>query len=175
MPDCPTTNEAAAMTQLPAILDGSIAFPDGLPLVRPTLEDVPGLARRIEAILRSGYLTDGPTVKDLEARLADRLEVPYVVAVASCTAGLMLVLQALDATGPVVIPSFTFAASAHAIHWVGGTPVFAEVEPTSLTLDPDDASRLVSGASAMTATHVYGTPCDTERLQAVADRERIPL
>jgi dTDP-4-amino-4,6-dideoxygalactose transaminase len=175
MPDCPTTYEAAAMTQLPAILDGSIAFPDGLPLVRPTLEDVPGLARRIEAILRSGYLTDGPTVKDLEARLADRLEVPYVVAVASCTAGLMLVLQALDATGPVVMPSFTFAASAHAIHWVGGTPVFAEVEPTSLTLDPDDASRLVSGASAMTATHVYGTPCDTERLQAVADRERIPL
>jgi dTDP-4-amino-4,6-dideoxygalactose transaminase len=163
------------MTDLPAVLDGSVAFPTGLRLVRPTIEDVPGLARRIEGILDSGYLTDGPTVKELEERLAERLEVPHVVAVASCTAGLMLVLQAIDATGRVVLPSFTFAASAHAVHWVGGTPVFAEVDPASLTLDPDDAAALVEGASAMTATHVYGTPCHTERLQQVADRAGIPL
>jgi dTDP-4-amino-4,6-dideoxygalactose transaminase len=163
------------MTDLPAVLDGPVTFPAGLRLVRPTIEDVPGLARRIEAILESGHLTDGPTVKELEERIAERLEVPHVVAVASCTAGLMLVLQAIGATGRVVLPSFTFAASAHAVHWVGGTPVFAEVEPVSLTLDPDDAATLVDGASAMTATHVYGTPCQTERLQEIADRAGIPL
>jgi dTDP-4-amino-4,6-dideoxygalactose transaminase len=160
---------------VPAVLGGPITFPDGLPLVRPTLEDVPGLARRIETILASGQLTDGPTVKELEERIAARLDVPYVVAVSSCTSGLMLVLQAIGATGRVVMPSFTFAASAHAVHWVGGTPVFAEVETESLTLDPADAAGLVDGASAMTATHVYGTPCDTEALQQIADDAGIPL
>ena len=163
------------MSDLPAILGGPVAFPDGLPLVRPTLEDVPGLAARLESILASGQLTDGPTVKELEARLAERLEVPYVVAVASCTAGLMLVLQAIDATGRVVLPSFTFAASAHAVHWAGGTPVFAEISADSLTLDPADAATLVDGAAAMTATHVYGTPCNVEALQKVADDAGIPL
>ena len=163
------------MSDLPAILGGPLAFPEGLPLVRPTLEDVPGLAARLESILASGQLTDGPTVKELESRLAERLEVPHVVAVASCTAGLMLVLQAIDATGRVVLPSFTFAASAHAVHWAGGTPVFAEVSPDSLTLDPADAATLVEGAAAMTATHVYGTPCNVEALQKIADDAGIPL
>ena len=163
------------MSDLPAILGGPAAFPEGLPLVRPTLEDVPGLAARLESILASGQLTDGPTVKELESRLAERLEVPHVIAVASCTAGLMLVLQAIDATGRVVLPSFTFAASAHAVHWAGGTPVFAEVSPDSLTLDPADAATLVEGAAAMTATHVYGTPCNVEALQKVADDAGIPL
>lgn len=163
------------MSSLPAILDGPVAFPAGLPLVRPTIEDVPGLARRLEAILASGHLTDGPTVKELEERVAERLGVPYAVAVASCTSGLMLALQAVGATGRVVMPSFTFAASAHAVHWVGGMPVFAEVEPESLTVDPADVAGLVDGASAMTATHVYGTPCRTEELQKIADDAGIPL
>jgi dTDP-4-amino-4,6-dideoxygalactose transaminase len=159
----------------PAALGGGLLFPDGLPLVRPTINDIPGLAARIERVLSSGILTNGPTVRELEERIADRLGVASVVAVSSCTAGLMLVLQALDATGRVVLPSFTFAASAHAVVWAGGEPVFAEVDPRSLTLDPDDAASLVDGASAMTATHVYGTPCDVERLQQIADAAGIPL
>jgi dTDP-4-amino-4,6-dideoxygalactose transaminase len=159
----------------PAALGGQPLFPAGLPLVRPTIADIPGLADRLEQILTSGILTNGPTVRELEARVAERLGVQSVVAVSSCTAGLMLVLQALDATGRVVLPSFTFAASAHAVVWAGGEPVFAEVDPRSLTLDPDDAAALVDGASAMTATHVYGTPCDVERLQQIADRAGIPL
>lgn len=159
----------------PAALGGEPLFPAGLPLVRPTIGDIPGLAARLEQVLTSGILTNGPTVRELEERIADRLGVAAVVAVSSCTAGLMLVLQALDATGRVVLPSFTFAASAHAVVWAGGEPVFAEVDPRSLTLDPDDAAGLVDGASAMTATHVYGTPCQVERLQEIADEAGIPL
>ena len=119
---CVTTTD-----QLPALLGGPQAFPEGLPLVRPTIPDIPALTARIEAILESGMLTNGPTVRELEERAAELLDVPHVVALSSCTAGLMLVLQALDARGPVVMPSFTFAASAHAVHWAGGTPVCAEV------------------------------------------------
>lgn len=159
----------------PAALGGDPLFPAGLPLVRPTLTDVPGLVGHLERVLSSGLLTNGPTVRELEQRVAERLEVENVVGVSSCTAGLMLVLQALGATGRVVLPSFTFSASAHAVVWAGGRPVFAEVDPRSLTLDPDDAATLLDGATAMTATHVYGTPCDVERLQKIADGAGIPL
>jgi dTDP-4-amino-4,6-dideoxygalactose transaminase len=159
----------------PAVLGGEPAFADGLPLVRPTIEDPTAVLRRFESIVDSGMLTNGPTVRELEELAAARLGVPHVVAVASCTSGLMLTLQAVGARGPVVMPSFTFAASAHAVVWAGGSPVFAEVDPESATLDPDDAARCLDGAVAMTATHVYGTPCDTDRLQAIADAAGIPL
>jgi dTDP-4-amino-4,6-dideoxygalactose transaminase len=159
----------------PAILGGAEAFPDGLPLVRPTIPDIPALGARLQRIVESGMLTNGPTVRELEEVAAERLEVPHVVAVSSCTSGLMLVLQALGATGRVVLPSFTFAASAHAVQWAGGTPVWAEIDPERLTLDPTDAARVIDGAVAMTATHVYGAPCQVEALQSLADAAGIPL
>lgn len=161
----------------PAVLGGRPAFPEGLPLVRPTIPEIPQLSDRIRRILDSGLLTNGRTVRELEERAAELLEVPHVVAVSSCTAGLMLTLQALGARGPVVMPSFTFAASAHAVVWAGGTPVFADIRSQDLTLDPDDAARRVDevGAAAMTATHIYGTPCEVERLQQIADTAGVPL
>lgn len=159
----------------PAILGGTAAFPNSLPLVRPTIENVPGLARRLEQVLESGMLTNGPTVRQLEQALEERLDVPHVVAVSSCTAGLTLTLQALGANGRVVLPSFTFAASAHAVVWTGGTPVWAEIDPRRLTVDPADVEQLVDGACAITATHVYGAPCRVEELQRIADTAGIPL
>ncbi len=166
-------------TTRPAILGGAPEFADRLPLVRPALGRTDLLAQRHADILASGILTNGPTVRELEETVAARLGVPHVVGVSSCTSGLMLVLQALEATGSVVMPSFTFSASAHAVAWAGGTPVFAEVSEDSLTLDPEDAEDTLDAlggtARAMTATHVYGTPCRTEALQDVADRAGVPL
>jgi dTDP-4-amino-4,6-dideoxygalactose transaminase len=120
-------------------------------------------------------LTNGKVVRELEHMVAERCEVEHVVAVASCTSGLMLVLQALGATARVVMPSFTFSASAHAVVWAGGQPSFAEVDRQTLTLDPADAAALVDGASAMTATHVHGAPCDVSALASVAESAGIPL
>lgn len=128
-----------------------------------------------EQIIGSGMLTNGRVVRELEDAAAQRCEVEHVVAVASCTSGLMLTLQALGATGRVVMPSFTFAASAHAVVWAGGQPFFAEVDRQTLTLDPVDAAAPADGASAMTATHVYGAPCDVDALAAVAESAGIPL
>jgi dTDP-4-amino-4,6-dideoxygalactose transaminase len=161
----------------PAILGGTPAFPDGLPLTQVQVPQQDALRQRLDTIIASGNLTNGATVRELEAAVAELLGVPQVVAVASCTTGLMLVLQAVGATGPVTLPSFTFSATAHAVAWVGGRPVFAEIDRDSITLDPDDAAAQVaaSGSAALMATHVYGTPCDVERLQEVADRAGVPL
>ena len=158
----------------PAVLGGSPAFPDRLPLVRPTLDDVPGLTAELGAILERGLLTNGATVRRLEEAVSARLGVE-AVAVSSCTAGLMLVLQALGATGRVVMPSFTFSASAHAVLWAGGSVDFADVEPERATLDPDGLADLLDGASAVTATHIYGSPCDVEALGRLADAAGVPL
>lgn len=162
------------MTDRPALLGGARAFPDRLPLARPTVHDVPGLVRRLADVLDSGELTNGRTVRELEEEVAKRLGVE-VVAVSSCTAGLMLVLQALGAQGRVVLPSFTFSASAHAVVWAGGDPDFADVEPARGTLDPQGLADLLVGASAVTATHLYGAPCEVEALEAAAAAAGVPL
>jgi dTDP-4-amino-4,6-dideoxygalactose transaminase len=161
----------------PAILGGPPAFPEGLPLTRVQLPGQDLLRRRLDAIIASGQLTNGATVRELEDAVAELLGVPHVVAVASCTAGLMLVLQAVGAAGPVTLPSFTFSATAHAVAWAGGRPTFAEIDRDSITLDPADAAAQLaaSGSAALMATHVYGTPCQVEALQAVADHAGVPL
>lgn len=163
------------LTGRPAALGGVPAFPQRLPLALPPVCGSDALIERIRRILDGRVLTNGPAVRELEEAVAVRLGVPHVVAVSSCTAGLMLVLQGCAARGPVVLPGFTFSATAHAVHWAGGTPRFADADPSTLTLDPGDAGRRISGAVALVATHVYGTPCDIEHLETVADAARVPL
>lgn len=161
---------------LPAILGGPPAFPGGLPLVRPSIPDSRVLAKDIDRILSSRVLTNGPYVRELEGRAAEYLGVRHCVAVASCTAGLMLVLRGADLSGDVVLPSFTFAATAHAVSWNGLRPVFADIDPRTLTLSPDAAQRdLGVRTSAILATHIYGTPCDVEGLTALARDNGIRL
>src|SRR6187200_2242823 len=92
---------------------------EDIPLARPSVPDPAAVAHDVERILKSGVLTNGPFVRELETRAAEYLDVRECVAVASCTAGLMLLLRASDLTGDVILPSFTFAATAHAVAWNG--------------------------------------------------------
>ncbi|KQV16585.1 MULTISPECIES: DegT/DnrJ/EryC1/StrS aminotransferase family protein [unclassified Kitasatospora] len=175
-----STDASFADTASPAFLGGSPAFPEGLPLTRVQVPDRAGLLERLGAVLDSGMLTNGRTVAELEQRAAELLDVPHVVAVSNCTAGLMLVLQAagVGEGRPVLMPGFTFSATAHAAHWAGGTPLFAEAREVDITLDPADAEARLKAAdrpAALMATHVYGTPCQTEELQRIADAAGLPL
>ncbi len=161
---------------LPAARGGSPAFPGGLPLARPRFADPAALARELERIVSSGVLTDGPTVRRLEERAAEYLGVRHCLAVASCTTGLMLTLRAAEVSGDVIVPSFTFAATAHAVAWNGLRPVFADVDPRTLTLSPTAAERAIGvRVSAILATHLYGAPCDVQGLAEVASRNGIGL
>ena len=162
----------AALPGAPAIAGGEPAFPERLPLVRPTVPDGGAIAADLEAILASRILTNGPTVRRFEEAAGERLGVANCVAVASCTAGLMLVLKTSGAEGDAVVPSFTFAATAHAAVWNGLAPVFADIDPASLTLSAEAAARVMTDrTTAIVATHLYGAPCDTDALEQLA-RER---
>jgi dTDP-4-amino-4,6-dideoxygalactose transaminase len=147
-----------------------------LPIARPRVSDIDGVVEEIRVILGSGVLTNGPRVRDLEQLTADYLGVRHCIAVASCTAGLMLMLRAADISGDVVLPSFTFAATAHAVVWNGLRPVFADIDPATLTLSAK-AARKAAGVRtlAILATHTYGTPCDVEGLAAVASDHGLRL
>jgi dTDP-4-amino-4,6-dideoxygalactose transaminase len=79
----------------------------------------------------------------------------------------MLAFRALEVRGPVVLPSFTFSASAHAVAWNGLEPRFAECDPATFNLDVADATSRAQGAAAVLSTHVYGNPCDVEAVEAL--------
>ncbi len=160
----------------PAIQGGRPAFPDGLAFARPGLPPIPAVLRDVERILASGQLTNGPHVRWLEDRAAEYLGVRHCVAVSSCTSGLMLMLRASGLSGGVVVPSFTFAATAHAAAWNGLQPTFADIDEATHTLSPDAAARTIGvRTSAILATHTYGTPCDVEALAQVAASNGVRL
>jgi dTDP-4-amino-4,6-dideoxygalactose transaminase len=123
-----------------------------------------------------GDLTNGRLVRELEEATADYLGVPHVVAVASCTAGLMLTMQALTKAGThVVMPSFTFSATAHGAAWASAVPRFAECEADTCQLDLEDASQRMDGASLLVATHVFGSPCRPEMVEDLGRRYDVPV
>jgi dTDP-4-amino-4,6-dideoxygalactose transaminase len=160
----------------PAADGGQPLFPDGLPLARPEVADPGSVIAAASEILASGVLTNGPYVRRLEEKAAAYLGVRHCIAVSSCTAGLMLALRVSGLSGDVVLPSFTFSATAHAVAWNGLRPVFTDIRPDTLLLDPAAAARATGmRTSAILATHTYGTPCDVESLSKVARRNGIRL
>ncbi|WP_333765306.1 DegT/DnrJ/EryC1/StrS family aminotransferase, partial [Streptomyces sp. IBSBF 2390] len=120
-------------------------FTDEIPLCRPNLADDERLTADFESILRSGTVTKGNQLDQLEREIASFLGAEHVVLVSSCTTGLLLTMRCLGLTGEVVLPSFTFMASGHALRWNGLTPVFADIDPGTLTLSARDAAAATSG------------------------------
>ena len=162
------------MTQ-PAILSGTPEFPDGVAFVRPPAPRLEAVFAKLEGSYNDGMLTNGPLVRELEAAAAEQLEVRNVVAVSSCTTGLMLVFRALDVQGYVLLPSFTFSASAHAVAWNGLDCRFAECDPNSFQLDLGDAKERMDGVGAILATHVFGAPCRPEEVENLAANVGVPV
>lgn len=170
------SNGARPSSETPAALGGAPVFPEGLPLARPHVGDADVIADDVRKIVRSGVLTNGSYVRELERRASEYLEARHCIAVSSCTAGLMLVLRCAGLSGDVVVPSFTFAATAHAVAWNGLRPAFADVDPDSLTLSAGAVQRVMGfRTSAIMATHTFGTPCDIDGLADVAARHGVRL
>lgn len=160
----------------PAISGGTVLFPKGLPLTRPVTPDLDETIEDFRKILGGSTLTNGPFVSRLEKEAAEYFGVRHCVAVSSCTSGLMLLLKAGGVLGDVIVPSFTFAATVHAIVWNGLRPVFADIDPETLTLSPEAVQRAAGlRTSAILATHIYGNPCDVSGLTAVAKKNGLRL
>jgi dTDP-4-amino-4,6-dideoxygalactose transaminase len=131
---------------------------------------IPELEERFSAVLQSGRFIFGPEVEAFEREAAAFLEVPHAIGVANGTDALVLVLEALEIGrgDEVICPAFTFYASAEAIARVGATPVFADIDPVTLNLDPEDVSaRITPKTRAIMAVHLFGRPAPLEDLAAL--------
>ena len=132
----------------------------------------------VVAALRSAWLTTGPRVNEFEQAVADFCGVRHGVAVSSGTAALHAAMAAIG-IGPgdeVIVPAMTFAATANAVVYQGGTPVFADVEADTLLLDPNSVKEQISARTkAIVAVDYAGQPCDYKALRAIADRNGLRL
>lgn len=139
-----------------------------LPIAKPVMgEDEVAAVRQV---LESGWLTQGPWVKRFEENFARRHSVKHAFAVTSCTTALHLALVALG-VGPgdeVIVPAFTWVATANVVVHCGATPVFVDIEAGSYNLDPDAVARALSPMTkAVIAVHLFGLTADMDRLRAV--------
>jgi dTDP-4-amino-4,6-dideoxygalactose transaminase len=160
-----------------AVLGGPPAFAEPLHVGRPNIGDRDRLLERIGDILDTRWLTNGgPYVREFERRIAELVGVEHCVAVANATIGLEIAIRALGMSGEVIIPSFTFIATAHALQWQGITPVFCDIDPRTHTLDPVQVERLIGPrTTGIIGVHVWGVPCDVEALEGIAARHGLRL
>ena len=152
-------------------------FDQPIYVTRPNLPSIEEVTAGLAEIWGHRWLTNrGPVLERFEARLAQEWGLPHVSVMTNGTLALELGLQALGLTGEVITTPFTFAASVNAIARVGLTPVFADIEPDHLTLDPARVEAAITPrTSAILAVHVFGHPCQLDALQAVADRHGLAL
>jgi len=160
-----------------AAFGGRPAFPADVHVGYPDLGDRRRFLSRVGEILDRRWLTnDGPCVREFERTLAERVGVRHVVATANGTLALELVFRALDLRGDVLVPSFTFIATAHALRMQGLRPVFCDVARHTHCLDPDEvARRLTPRTTGILATHLWGELCEIHALEAIAKRHDLRL
>ena len=137
------------------------------PFMPPLAEFVPYL----EQIWRNRQLTNaGPFHQQLERELAGHLGIEHLALFANGTLALVTALQALRITGEVITTPYSFVATAHSLLWNGIKPVFVDIDPVTLNLDPDKVEAAITPqTTAILPVHVYGRPCNVERLQDIAD------
>ncbi|MBO7506721.1 MAG: DegT/DnrJ/EryC1/StrS family aminotransferase [Paludibacteraceae bacterium] len=135
----------------------------------PDLEEFYGL---LKDIWNSKYITNnGSFHKQLEKELASYLKVPYVSLFTNGTLPLITALQALRVTGEVITTPYSFVATTHALWWNGIKPVFVDVDLETGNLDPEKIEAAITPkTTAIMPVHVYGKPCDTKKIQEIADR-----
>ena len=160
-----------------ALFGGAPRFTEPLHVGRPNTGDRVRLIDRIQTMFDRRWLTnDGPFVQEFEQELARRLDVANCLATCNATTGLEILLRACGLTGEVILPAFTFVATAHAVQWSGLTPVFCDIDRRTHNLDPAHVAALVTGrTSAIIGTHTWGRPCDIGALEAIASRNGLRL
>lgn len=138
----------------------------------PLLPNLDEFHEMLQQIWTSKWITNmGQFHIELEKALAEYLHVPYVCLFTNGTLPLMTALQALRITGEVITTPYTFVATTHSIWWNGCKPVFVDIDPATGNMDPDKIEAAITPqTTAIMPVHCYGKPCDTKRIQEIADK-----
>jgi dTDP-4-amino-4,6-dideoxygalactose transaminase len=150
---------------------------DKLYVGRPNIGSRERFLQRVNEMFDRRWLSnDGPLLKEFEQRIAGITGTKHAIAVCNATAGIELASRALEFKGEVILPSYTFIATAHALQWQGITPVFADMEPQSHNVDPDKIEELITPrTTGIVGVHVWGRACDTEAIEAIAAKHNLKV
>ena len=152
-------------------------FAEPLHVGRPNIGDRQTFLKRAGEMFDRRWLSNGgPLVLEFERRIAEYLGVQHCISMCNGTIALEVAIRALGLTGEVIVPSYTFIATAHALDWLGVTPVFADIDPVTHNLDPAAVRRAVtSRTSAILGVHLWGRGAPVAELQAIAGAHGLPL
>jgi dTDP-4-amino-4,6-dideoxygalactose transaminase len=160
-----------------AIFGGPPAFDEPLHVGRPNIANRERFFEQVGEILDRRWLTNaGPVVREFEARVAELLGVRHCLAICNGTVALEIAAKVLGLSGEVIVPSFTFVATAHALEFQGITPVFCDIDPLTHNIDPRAIEALITPrTTGIVGVHTWGRPCDVEALEVIANRHGLRL
>src|SRR3990172_3226771 len=153
------------------------AFDEQLHVGRPNIGSREAFLKYVDDIFERRWLSNnGPLVQEFERRVAELHGVKHCVAMCNGTVALEIAIRALGLEGEVIVPSYTFIATAHALNWQAITPVFADIDPATQNLDPEAVRRMITPrTSGIIGVHLWGRGAPVKQLEAVADEHGLQL
>lgn len=160
-----------------AIRGAPPAYSEPLHVGRPNIGSREVFDRFIDQMFGRRWLSNnGPLVQQFEQEVARFLDVRHCVAMCNGTIALEIAIRALDLAGEVIVPAYTFVATAHALQWQGITPVFADIDPSTHNLDEGAVRRMITPrTTGIIGVHLWGRSADHQALQAIADEHHLAL
>jgi dTDP-4-amino-4,6-dideoxygalactose transaminase len=160
-----------------AIFGGTPAFAEPLHVGRPNIGNRKALLERMNDMLDRRWLTNkGPYVEEFERHLEELTGAKHCIAVCNATIGLELATRAARMSGEVILPSFTFVATAHALQWQGIKPVFCDIDPVTHNIDPQRIEDVITPlTTGIVGVHVWGRPCDIVAIKEIAQKHDLRL
>lgn len=148
-----------------------------IPVTKPFLPPKEEYLAYIDQIWKRNWLTNhGPLVNELELKLKERLGVEHLLYLNNGTIALQIAIKALELSGEIITTPFTYVATVSSIAWEGCQPVFVDIDPHTLTIDPAKIEEAITAkTSAILATHVYGNPCHVEEIERIARKHKLKV
>jgi dTDP-4-amino-4,6-dideoxygalactose transaminase len=160
-----------------AIFGGFPTFSEKLHVGRPNIGNRERLFERINDLLDRKWLSNnGCYVREFEQRIANTLGIKHCIATCNGTVGLELAIRACNLQGEVIVPSFTFIATAHALQWQEITPVFCDIDPKTHTINPWRVEAMITPrTTGIIGVHLWGQSCDVDNLTEIAKKHQLQL
>ncbi|HMP98976.1 MAG TPA: DegT/DnrJ/EryC1/StrS family aminotransferase [Cyclobacteriaceae bacterium] len=148
-----------------------------IPVTKPFLPPKEEYDAYLQGIWQRNWLTNnGPLVNELELKLKEYLQVPHMLYLSNGTIALQIAIKALGLKGEVITTPFSYVATTSSIVWEGCSPVFVDIDPQTLNIDPNKIEAAITPrTSGIVATHVYGNPCDVEAINVIAKKHKLKV
>jgi dTDP-4-amino-4,6-dideoxygalactose transaminase len=148
-----------------------------IPVTKPFLPPIEKYNKYIEGIWERNWLTNsGPLVNELELQLKEYLEVPHLLYLGNGTIAIQMAIKALKLKGEIITTPFSYVATTSTIVWENCKPVFVDINPHTLNIDPNlIENKITEKTSAILATHVYGNPCEIDKIEEIANKHNLKV